>query len=514
MAFKKGTAANFEDLHDTLVKFVAGYGTISGQTFVGTGNGLLKDRDTSPATVTETWTLTCTASTVNGGTFSVVGSVSGAQPDTTVGQLYINSKIQFVIVDGSVDFIVGDAFTITTVAGEMPAAERWEIIRYTGIKNIEASSFLAQYEPFTMVKGPYANHANGWVTALGQQLNSWISWSMVKPYDIARFKLRGSPTVAQSPKDFKLQYSDDGVTWADRQAWTGITWTANEYKEWALSGASPGPKLHWRIFVTLNNGDINHTYIQDLILPEFSITADFDHARRSASWMKAPGLTGFGPCYINTHLYDRPTSDYYNLAITGATGFVGASDFDNQPGARAALAVPLWNQPIPYWLNANGQRFTFTAKVDTIYLAAYAGKIMTYGTPGQYPYPLLLAAPLPTATATRYSDAAVAVPYKGNRNQMVLRKADGGWAAPYAWPYTKSDGGTIYTFRDTNGSYSLMPITLHDNSNTYGVLDGIQFITGFNNGVENTATVGTEEWTVLQDVNKNGLNDFYAQRTA
>lgn len=513
MPYKTGTAANFEELHDALVKFVAGYGTLGTPSYVGTGSGTLAELDSFPATVSETWTLTCTAAAANGGTFSVVGSVSGAQASATVGTLYTNGKLRFLIKDGATDFIVGDAFTIAATAGVMPTAERWQVLRYTGVTGISASSFLAQYEPWAAFKGPYHAHANGWATAVGQQNNSWLAWKMVQPFEFTRLTLRGSPTIGQSPRDFKLQYSEDGVTWVDRQAWTAITWTANQYREFTIDGASPGAKLYWRIFVTVNNGDANNTYIQEVIIPEFSFTADFDHSRRPAAWLKAPGLTGLDPCYINTQLYDRPTNDYYNLAFTGATGFIGASDFDNQPGARAALALPLWNQPITYWLSANGQRVILSVKVDTAYMSMYAGKIMTYGTPGQYPYPLLLAGALPTASGTRFSDAAVNMPFKGNRSNMVLRDAGGTWVAPFAWPYTKSSG-TIYTFRDVAGAYCLLPVTLHTATNTYGVLDGVQFITGFNNAVENTVNIGAEVWTVLQDVTRNGIADFYAQRTS
>ena len=135
-------------------------------------------------------------------------------------------------------------------------------------------------------------------------------------------------------------------------------------------------------------------------------------ARRPAAWLKAPGLTGFDPCYVNFQIYDRPTNDYYNLAVTGCTGFVGAAQFDDQPGALTALAIPLWNQPIAYWLAGNGQRVILSAKVDTAYLSAYAGKMLPFGTPQQYPYPLLIGAPLPAASATRslnhrYVDACV-----------------------------------------------------------------------------------------------------------
>ena len=135
--------------------------------------------------------------------------------------------------------------------------------------------------------------------------------------------------------------------------------------------------------------------------------------------------------------------------------------------------------------------------------------MLPFGTPQQYPYPLLIGAPLPSASGTRYSDGAVNLPYKGNRSTLKLRKNDGSWIQPLAWPYSKTT-----TFRDTNGAYPLLPVTLYDTSNTYGVLDGIHFITGFGNAVENTVAIDADSHVVLQDVTRNGLGDFFTMRTA
>ena len=396
---------------------------------------------------------------------------------------------------------------VTFLSTALGPAENWEVLRYTGVTDIAASSFVVNWEPWTAFRGPYHTHANGWATAVGQHANCWLGWTLVRPLDLARLKLVGSATANQSPRDFALQWSDDGLTWTDRKAFAGITWASNETKEFAIDGLSPGPKSHWRIFVSANGGNTSSTVIVQVLLPEWQIYQDFNHARRPAAWLKAPGLTGFDPCYVNFQIYDRPTNDYYNLALTGCTGFVGAAQFDDQPGALTALAIPLWSQPIAYWLAGNGQRVILSVKIDTAYLSAYAGKMLPFGTPQQYPYPLLIGAPLPAASATRYSDSSVVLPYKGNRTTLKLRKNDGSWIQPLAWPYSKTT-----TFRDTAGAYPLLPVTLYDTANTYGVLDGVHFITGFGNAVENTVTIGAETHVVLQDVTRNGLGDFFTMR--
>ena len=86
------------------------------------GNGTISSIFVSDNfTKTETWTLTCIHAAVNGGLFSVVGSVTGARGVATVGSAYVsnsitpaNSEIGFTVNDGATDFAIGDTFTIAT----------------------------------------------------------------------------------------------------------------------------------------------------------------------------------------------------------------------------------------------------------------------------------------------------------------------------------------------------------------------------------------------------------------
>lgn len=86
-----------------------------GQAFAGTGNGTMTALTANPAASTvEVWTVKLKTVVANGGVFSVVGSVSGAAADATVGVAYDNGQIRFTINDGSTDFILNDTFTVTS----------------------------------------------------------------------------------------------------------------------------------------------------------------------------------------------------------------------------------------------------------------------------------------------------------------------------------------------------------------------------------------------------------------
>lgn len=134
MSVATGTASSYLDLMDKLRRYAGGFGT-AGSPAPGsnTGNGTVTAVDTTAASLTETFTLTCTAAAANSGTFSVVGSVSGALASATVGTPYTNAFLSFTINDGSTDFIVGDSFTIAVTQGAVAAAgDAWEVMRWTG----------------------------------------------------------------------------------------------------------------------------------------------------------------------------------------------------------------------------------------------------------------------------------------------------------------------------------------------------------------------------------------------
>jgi len=103
---------------------------VSGGTLVTEVAGpsiFLRGSAADDAAVSETWTLTCTAGGATG-TFSVVGSVSGAQTDATVGTAYDNSIVAFTINDGAIDFIIGDSFTFTVT--KVMGIEHWTTKRW------------------------------------------------------------------------------------------------------------------------------------------------------------------------------------------------------------------------------------------------------------------------------------------------------------------------------------------------------------------------------------------------
>lgn len=230
--------------------------------------------------------------------------------------------------------------------------------------------------------------------------------------------------------------------------------------------------------------------------------------------LQGEGLTGAESIFVGFRTYQSADADYYNLAAMAASGYTSGDNFDNQPN-NIVSGIPAHNQQIDYWLSWNAQHIKIAMKVGTpVYTSGYVGKILPYARPSQFPYPVVCCGMLNDTPATRFSNTTYGMPYKGNRANMRLRDTEGQWSQPSCYPYSNDVlAGSTAALRDTADNYHLMPVELYDPGNhIWGALDGIYFITGFNNSVENTLTIDTVDYVVIQDVWRTGFDDYYAIR--
>ncbi len=225
--------------------------------------------------------------------------------------------------------------------------------------------------------------------------------------------------------------------------------------------------------------------------------------------LKGKGYTGTEEIYVGVRTYQDASANYYNLCVATFTGYVPSNTFDTQPGVRLS-GVPAHNQRIDYWLTVNPQRIACCMKVGTpVYEHFYIGKFFPYARPSQYPYPIVCAGMLSGAAATRYSDTSHSMPYKGNRVNLGMRFNTGMYLQPETYPWNNTYLAGTTQLRDTNDNYPLLPIILNDANGVYGELDGIRYVSGFNNVVENTCG---PDWVVMQDVSRTGFTDYIAMK--
>lgn len=237
--------------------------------------------------------------------------------------------------------------------------------------------------------------------------------------------------------------------------------------------------------------------------------------------LKGSGLSGTEEIYIGFRAYQDQTSDYYNLTVAAFTGYVAGNVFTAQPGyiERGCCAH---NQRIDYWLAINSQRVLLGMKIGapSAYETVYVGKFFPYATPSQYPYPMALCGTLPSAMpATRYSDvsASHSTGVRGNTSASYLRDVLGNWVSFSCLPWSADFNNSPTVRRDTGGYYGALKAVLFSGAsnnpggtgNVWGELDGIRYLSGFNNVSENTASIGGVSNVLLGDVFRNGVGDYF-----
>lgn len=257
-------------------------------------------------------------------------------------------------------------------------------------------------------------------------------------------------------------------------------------------------------------------------------TLRYDAVSANREWIgKSLGLSGNEEIYIGIRTYQSVAGDYYNLLLGAFTGYVAGNTFDTQPGAQLS-GVPAHNNAITYYMTMNAQRIAFMLKVGTpVYTHGYLGKFFPYARPAEFPNPLVCAGSFAGAELLRFSDTNQVFPYHGDTvssyTNFYMRRLDGTWYQPAMWPFSHGSdtnySNTLAGPVTTNcqvpaGSYyQVEPIILHDRTkivditnNVWGELDGVYFVSGFNNAVENvvqsggSSTIDQTGMTVLQAV--------------
>jgi hypothetical protein len=245
--------------------------------------------------------------------------------------------------------------------------------------------------------------------------------------------------------------------------------------------------------------------------------------------LNSAGLSGTEDIYIGFRTYQSVPGDYYNILVGVFTGYVPANSFDSQPGA-SLNGTPCHNNAVTYFLSANAQCIVGCFKVGTpIYSHFYAGKMVPYSRPGEFPSPLVCAGSFDGLALKRFSDINYAFPYLGRESgwpsnnprpsYLRLRDQAGNWRRLSHFPFYNGVAGSdasqgeyaLASYNYLTGgenrralvpagtNYQPQPIILYNtespSSNVYtgsvfGELDLVYAVSGFNNGVENVMQVG------------------------
>lgn len=266
--------------------------------------------------------------------------------------------------------------------------------------------------------------------------------------------------------------------------------------------------------------------------------------------LKGPGLTGTDDIYFGMDTFEDPGADTYNMRFWGHAGF----SVNQAPRSQALMSpdqyVLLWNQPMTYWIVGNGRRWMLAVKVATVYSSAYCGFILPYGSPSEYPYPMLVAGIARGNYRWSAEDSRNRFFASPGYDTMHLYYPDNVWRrvgnyendstnsdiergitwdhAAYMFPtrhyddkYVNSPDDEEITFNTGkcfDGSYLLRDLTVisSEQGGPYhammGVLDGAYWVPGRENSSENIVTKGGVDHLVVQNLFRNGFRDYMALR--
>lgn len=429
MAGQTGTASNLEDLVTKIYRFLLGFGTAGAPGYTGTGNGTMTGVDTFVATVSETWTITCTATAANGGTFSVVGSVSGAQANATVGTPYSNSFIKFTINDGTADFILGDAFTVVTTAGVMPTLERWTALRVfrdnlstvslssltesTSVQNRKAIHTFRYDSRSLNINNTTSAHSyfSGSSFVAG---TSMVTMTLRQATEIKKVLLaapNSSSDISFMLRNYRLQYADSlAGPWTTALTVSGAAnFAPNETRTTTVPG-TPGAHLYWRFILDSNQAGSSTTITWKTMLLLDALDLPANHFG-SEIIFKATGIAGDDNIYTGLRSEYDSANDWYNLFFNGYSGFdTNEMSWFEQPGSLPGYGdvdsfstpmVPCINSSMLYWIRASGRSMALGVKVSTSYEGAYMGFGLPFCAPTEYPYPLVIGGSLVPIDSTR-----------------------------------------------------------------------------------------------------------------
>ena len=254
----------------------------------------------------------------------------------------------------------------------------------------------------------------------------------------------------------------------------------------------------------------------------------------SCMLFQGPGLSGAEEVFIGIEMFSNEGDDIYSWDVTAFTGYNASVSFAEQPGRHAYYDsfLPLWDDEIPYWFVANGQRVIVIAKVSTTYQSMYLGKFLSYATPQQYPYPVFWGG-MASQDSQRFSNttlqffpapiASAAFIFQPSGSLIQATTAEAPSATSfnmYPWATSRLNVGNTFARVATfdNGDSVLIKNIIRFGSVSssemalLGELDGVYWIHGNGQSSESIITADGHDHLVFQNGSKTEVNSFAAVR--
>ena len=329
---------------------------------------------------------------------------------------------------------------------------------------------------------------------------------------------------------------------APQETWTVTCATAPSpgNETWSVSGSTSGAQTGFTTGDNYSNSQVDINLIEGTtafqVGDQFQVVIGAPPLGASEEWtqhfwdlgvetanrnkliLEGPGLAGTDQIFVGFNTYYSEPGDYYNISVNGMTGYSSGSLYDDQPGLSPHGEVPLFKNALEYWMIVNGQRIAMLIKVETTYSSFYVGFPFRLTRPGAHPYPLVAMGMVDGRVGRRYSATSLyAAGFLGNPNHCYVRRQDGVWENVFTLPYADIwYNGSIRAIRDAPpNEYPLGSIELfsdYPGTANWGVLDGLFWVPGFGNFVEDTITIGADTYILGRDADKTTFNSYFAMK--
>ncbi|EOV8094048.1 hypothetical protein ACOKWN_003820 [Vibrio parahaemolyticus] len=244
-----------------------------------------------------------------------------------------------------------------------------------------------------------------------------------------------------------------------------------------------------------------------------------------------------GEVYVGLYTTRNVFDEAYTISLVPMAGYDSNFNVLSQPtvGLASNPKILCWDAAMPYWFVASDRRFMAVVKVNTTYQFLYAGFFLPYSLPDEYPYPYLVGA---------MSDDNVAASKSDSYNDCFLQSArrehgqicfpDGNWRyvsgglhndvsatlAPFnvaGYGDSADDNYWHYYRPDKGGVYHLIKLepccgNPATGLGVFGCLDGVHFVSGFENSPENTVDIDGISHFVFTNSFRVANNNYFTMR--
>lgn len=267
--------------------------------------------------------------------------------------------------------------------------------------------------------------------------------------------------------------------------------------------------------------------------------------------LSGPGLAAADDVLLGMKYIPDALNGRYEIRMTGLSGLIpNAIAFDAHVNpCFDPVRIFLADQPMQYWFVASGRRFVATVKVGVTYQSLYGGFFLPYSPPNNYSYPMFIggssgvagvSAPLswtditPAHSLFPFASYQIISGYESSAKMMdpsgqwlrctglagsVLSNVGMGPAEQFSGFNTgKIDINDSYGYGNIRGrveagfgGYILHRVTLLQtlpSDQTFGILQGVNLVSGHANSAENIVTVAGVPHLVIPNVFRSASDQY------